>query len=198
AQAELVANKDQTQTQPATGIADTDDLWVRAGQWNKWDVTVGRFEGFEVYHLGMGLDLNTEERRGAFDSSNAPPDLYGASFLFYRPAGGGNIALRLYPTPFFRFEVLSRVGSVGGLNEIGGRPAGIFDIGWFKLKVAGEYQWLKARVSSDGTEKRNRGVGATAQFVLPQGIEFGPNLGYAIIDVFNQNGTADSNNSGNT
>jgi hypothetical protein len=196
-QAELVANKDQTQTQPATGIADTDDLWIRAGQWNKWDVMVGRFEGFEVYHLGMGLDLNTEERRGAFDASNSPPDLYGASFLFYRPAGGGNVAFHLYPSSYLRFELLSQLGSVGGLNEIGGRPALVFDIGWFKLKGAVEYQWLKARAEGDGTEKRSRGGGGTAQFVLPQGIEFGANAGYAITDVFNQNGIADNNNSGN-
>src|SRR5262249_51535768 len=158
AQAELVANKDQTQTQPATGIADTDDLWIRAGQWNKWDVMVGRFEGFEVYHLGMGLDLNTEERRGAFDTSAAPPGLYGASFLFYRPAGAGNIAFHLYPTRYLRFELLSQLGSTGGLNEVGGRPALVFDIGWLKVKGAAEYQWLKSRNQGDQTENRNRGI----------------------------------------
>ena len=48
--------------------ADTDDMWVRAGVWKKFDITVGRFEAFEVYHLGMGLDLNTVERIGAVDS----------------------------------------------------------------------------------------------------------------------------------
>lgn len=198
AQAELVANKDQTQTQPATGIADTDNLWVRAGQWQKWDVMVGRFEGFEVYHLGMGLDLNTEERRGAFDGTNTPPDLYGASYLFYRPGSSGNIAFHLYPDRSLRIEVLSQVGSIGGLNGIGGRPALIYDKGWFKFKVAGEYQWLKARGQGDGTEKRNRGFGGTVQFVLPAGIEFGANGGYAIIDTFDNNGTPQTGTSGNT
>jgi hypothetical protein len=197
AQAELVANKDQNATQPA--VADTDDLWVRAGQWNKWDVTVGRFEGFEVYHLGMGLDLNTEERNGAFDQSNSPPGLYGASYLFYRPAGAGNVAFHLYPSRFLRFELLGQLGSVGGRNEIGARPALVFDIGWVKLKAAGEYQWLDPRVD-DGTtgKKRNRGVGGTAQFVLSQGVEFGGNVGYAINDEFLPIGTLDNNKSGNT
>ncbi len=198
AQAEFVANKDQTQTQPATGIADTDDLWVRAGQWNKWDVTVGRFEGFEVYHLGMGLDLNTEERRGAFDSSGAPPDLYGASFLFYRPAGAGNVAFHLYPTSSLRFELLTQFGSTGGLNEIGGRPALVYDIGWLKLKAAAEYQWLKSRTQGDSTENRNRGVGGTAQVVLVQGIELGANVGFAVTDAFDPTGVANSSRSGNT
>ena len=65
-QAELVANKDQTVSQ-ANGTVDVDDLWVRTGYWKSWDVTVGRFEGFEVYHFGMGLDVNTLERLGATD-----------------------------------------------------------------------------------------------------------------------------------
>ena len=36
AQAELVANNDQTINHPS--VADTDDLWVRVGEWNAWDV----------------------------------------------------------------------------------------------------------------------------------------------------------------
>ena len=81
AQAELIANLDQLDVQPQ--VADTDDLWVRTGFWNKWDVTVGRFEGFSVYHLGMGLDLNTDERNGAYDSRGpgSVPQPYLASYL---------------------------------------------------------------------------------------------------------------------
>ena len=43
-QAELVANK--TQTTPSAN-ADVDDLWIRIGKWNAYDLTVGRFEAFE-------------------------------------------------------------------------------------------------------------------------------------------------------
>ena len=68
AQAELIANLDQLDVQP--NVADTDDLWVRTGVWKSWDLTVGRFEAFSVYHLGMGLDLNTDERIGAYDASH--------------------------------------------------------------------------------------------------------------------------------
>ena len=56
------------------GGADTDDLWLRIGQWNKWDFQVGRFEGWEVFHLGMGLDQNTFERQGAIGQGE-PYDL---------------------------------------------------------------------------------------------------------------------------
>jgi hypothetical protein len=193
AQAELVANKDQTQAQPALG--DTDDLWVRTGQWNRWDVTVGRFEAFELYHLGMGLDLNTEERRGAYDASATPPDLYGASFLFYRPGGPGNIALHLYPLPYLRAELLAQVGNDGGLNSVGGRPALVFDIGWLKLKGGGEYQWETSRSAGDKTEKRNRGGAGSAQIILEPYVEFGANFGYAIVDVFDNVGTPDQGHS---
>ena len=36
AQAEIVANKDQSQTQPQPSIVDADDAWVRIGEWAKW------------------------------------------------------------------------------------------------------------------------------------------------------------------
>src|SRR5262249_30792322 len=82
AQAELVATKEQ----PAgrLGFADVDDLWVRTGYWGSWDITVGRFEAWEVYHLGMGLDINTIERNGATDSTLSAPSIYGVTFAYYR------------------------------------------------------------------------------------------------------------------
>lgn len=193
AQAELVANKDQTQTQPA--VVDTDDFWIRVGQWNAWDVMVGRFEAFEVYHLGMGLDLNTEERRGAYDTASAPPDLYGASFLFYRPGGAGNAAFHLYPTSNLRIELLGQLGTDGGFNSIGGRPAMVYDLGWLKLKGAWEYQWQTSRVDGNKQEKRNRGGGGSIQFVILPLIEFGANFGMALVDVFDNVGTSDRANS---
>lgn len=196
AQAEIVANRDQSQTQPARGIVDTDDLWIRTGVWNKWDVTIGRFEAFEVYHLGMGLDLNTEERQGAYDAQNRPPDLYGATFLFYRAAGPGNLALHLYPHRWFRVELLGQMGNDGGLNEVGGRPAVIFDIGWFKAKAAAEYQLEQARNDGDQTQKKNYGFAGTAQVVLAPIVELGVNVGSAVVDVHNNIGVTDNNNSG--
>ena len=106
--------------------------------------------------------------------------------------------LQVYPSSSIRFELLTQFGSTGSLNEIGGRPALIFDRGWIKAKVAAEYQWLPARNQGDSTENRNRGLGGSLQFVIPAGIEFGPNIGYAVTDAFDQNGTPNSSRSGNT
>ena len=187
AQAEVIANLNQLETQPR--VVDTDDLWVRTGSWGKWDLTVGRFEAFTVYHLGMGLDLNTDERIGAYDATRGPgavPQPYLASYMYYRPAGPENIAVHIYPVRGLRMEILGQWGNDGATNSVGGRPALIYDLGWLKLRVAAEYQWrfpVDPRPSSHN-EYRNRGVAGSVQFVFAPWVEFGPNFGRAITDVF--------------
>ncbi|HXU00380.1 MAG TPA: hypothetical protein VN903_05280 [Polyangia bacterium] len=188
AQAELVANKDQSQAQPLAGIVDTDDAWVRVGVWRKWDLMFGRFEAFEIYHRGMGLDLNTQERLGAFDPNSNPPDIYGATYLFDRPGRAGNVALHLYPFPYLRVELLTQYGGIGSYNELGGRPAVIYDIGWLKLKLAGEYQWLTAKPENDKGKQKNWGFAGAAQFVFVPFIEGGINYGFADNHFYDSNG----------
>ena len=90
--------------------ADTDDLWLRVGQWNKWDFQIGRFEGWEVFHLGMGLDQNTFERQGAsgLGESAYAIGFYGLTDNQFRPQGAaGNLAFHYYPFRFLRFEPIS-------------------------------------------------------------------------------------------
>jgi hypothetical protein len=190
AQAEFVANKSQV-TPP---LSNVDDLWIRIGKWQAYDLTVGRFEGFEVYHLGMGLDLNTDERSGAFSNSYSPPALYGASFLYYRPDEASNVALHAYPTNNLRLELLGQFGNSGPFNALGGRPAAIFDLGWLKLKAAAEYQLLtdprQAKGGGTGfqTKSERRGAAGSAQFVFDPYVELGANVGYALVDGYDPNG----------
>jgi hypothetical protein len=198
AQAEIVANKDQSDTQPAPGIVDADDAFVRIGEWRKWDLQFGRFEAWEIYHRGMGLDINTQERLGAFDANNSPPDIYGATFLFDRPGRAGNVAAHLYPFRYLRFELLAQYGGLGVYNEIGGRPAAIYDIGWLKLKAAVEYQWLTAHQENDRSEQRNVGFAGAAQFVFTPFVEGGLNYGYADNRFYDLNGILDSTRTGLT
>jgi hypothetical protein len=176
AQAELIANKDQTLTQP--NIVDIDDLWVRGGKWKSWDVTVGRFEGFEVYHLGMGLDINTLERNGATDDIRPPPGIHGFQYGYLRPANVGNVALRVYPTNIIRIEMLTQLGNEGGLNTVGGRPAVIFDIGWLKLKLAAEGRKQSAIANTSLEERTTYGATGALQFVLYPYVEMGVNADY--------------------
>ena len=195
-QAELVANKNQSQGQPS--IADTDDVWIRAGKWKAFDVTVGRFEGFEVYHLGMGLDLNTQERLGPHDTNGYPAQVYGASFLFYRPGGAGNLALHAYPTENLRFELLGQTGTEGIYNRAGVRPAGVFDLGWLKLKAGGEYVVETSPTVGDKSKKESRGFAGSAQFVFDPYVEFGANGGYALVDLYSSVGDLDTGKSTTT
>ncbi len=144
----------------AAGTFSTDDLWIRVGQWNRWDLKVGRFEGWEVYHLGLGMEQYTFERQGArnfgLQVTNPPfdaPVFYGATFMHDRPTDGlaaGYAALHLYPSDWLRFEVLGKLGVDNNINDnstgdtpmtsFGGRPTAILDLGWLKVKVGGEYQ----------------------------------------------------------
>jgi len=195
ANAEMVANTDQYDVQPAPSVVGADDVWVRTGTWNVWDVTVGRMQGFDVYPLGMGLDLNTYERLGAYDPSftNSPngygsvPALYNAEYLFYRPSAPrvSDVAAHFYTGPL-RFELLGQFGNDGALNIAGARPAAILDLGFFKLRGAAEYQykWAENPTPTAKNTIKNSGVAGSAQVVLAPYIEAGINVGYAAIDVF--------------
>lgn len=187
AQAELIANLNQLDPQPK--VVDADDLWVRTGVWKQWDIMIGRYEAFPVYHLGMGLDLNTDERIGAYDQTHgasAVPQPYLASFLYYRPQVPANVAFHLYPGRYVRLEFLGQWGNDGSTNTLGGRPAIIVDFGWIKFRGAAEYQWRFAQDPGPAfhNEYRNRGLAGSIQLVLAPFVEFGPNIGRAITDVF--------------
>jgi hypothetical protein len=195
AQAEIVANTDQYDLQPSPGVVSADDVWVRTGELQRWDLTFGRFQGFDVYPLGMGLDLNTYERLGAFDPSftgspngyGSVPSLYNADYLFYRPSASrvGDIALHLYPVQMLRFEFLSQFGDDGVLNYAGARPAAILDLGWLKLRAAVEYQYKFAEDPAPTAKNtiQNRGGAGSVQLVFAPYVEGGLNVGYAVIDV---------------
>jgi len=105
---ELVGTGDQTLLRTNIGGQDTDDLYLRVGKWNSWDLMAGRFEGWEVFHLGMGLDFNTFERIGAVGPGEADNQIafYGLTDNQFRPSGAaGNLAFHYYPLRILRFEL---------------------------------------------------------------------------------------------
>lgn len=198
-QGELVANKDQSVVQP--NVVDTDDLWVRLGVWKKWDVQAGRFEAWEVYHLGMGLDQNTLERIGPVDSRvGAPFDFYGVTNAFYRAAGLGNVAAHVYPWSWLRVEALGQAGNQNGQNAIGGRGAAILDFGIVKVKGAAEYrhttQVLTLNQTINGVQSKTSspertnawGYGGSVQVLLNPFVEFGVNLAQELTDQWDMSG----------
>ena len=124
--------------------------------------------------------------------------VYGVTYLYDRPSEGlavGDAALHLYPTHYLRFELLAKFGTDNNRadnttsdtpwNYLGGRPTLIFDVGWFKFRLAGGYQKRSATTQTldpgigqkkDPVPYRvQKGVGASIQFVIDPVVEFGVN-----------------------
>jgi hypothetical protein len=193
-QAELVATEDQSIGRGDLGGADTDDLFLRVGQWNKWDFQVGRFEGWEVFHLGMGLDYLTFERQGAVGAydSRFPISYYGLSDNQFRPGGAaGNFAAHYYPFGVLRFEVLGTVGTIGLNPTLAARPVAIVDLGWLKLKAGTEYQRKIGQGKTDRTEITSKGIGGAVQLVFLPHIELGLNAAQGTVWSIKSNGLFD-------
>lgn len=179
-QAEFVAQGDLL-LPPNQVMGYNDDLWVRVGKWKVFDITAGRFQGWEIAnHYGMGLDINTLERDGAaIETQNfKPKPAYGLTYFWDRAdARLGSYAVHLYPTDFLRFELL---GQFGAGNNLGGRtiqtnfrPAGILDLGFVKLKAGFEYG--KATHPEEGNKENSsrNGFGVALQGVFDPYIEGG-------------------------
>jgi hypothetical protein len=190
---EFVGNTEQNHS--GTNYVDVDEAWVRFGKWKLFDITVGRTQGFEVYHFGMGLDLNTYERAGAVSQSTTPAAPYGLTDLWDRGLNNGAAALHVYPVKWFKFEFLTRMGLNSTGTDIGIRPVGVVDFGWVKLK-AGYERRLQASVydTNDGRVEM-QGLGANLQFVLKPWVEFGGGAGHKVEDVFNQFGAPSTDSS---
>jgi hypothetical protein len=181
------------------GLGDAinaDDLYVRVGKWSTFDMTAGRFQGWEIYHFGMGLDLFTVERQGAFTQNNTPVDIYGVTDLWDRANGPGKLAFHVYPTDYLRFELAGQAGS-STRNQLGVRPVGILDLGFVKLKVGGEYE--RQTPGQQSADLKNsvvrRGVGGALQFVFDPYVEFGVNGAEELVDTNNAQGVPDTGKS---
>jgi hypothetical protein len=187
-QAELVANGDQSTPQPVNIGAD--DLWVRTGEWKSWDLQAGRFEAFEVYHFGMGMDINTLERKGPTDTTRPPPEVPGLNQFYYRQ-NVGNLALHKYFGDSVRFELLGQYGFDAGLNSYGVRPAGVLDLGYIKLKASANIRKQFALSDKSKEQRFRRGGTAALQFVLDPYIELGGNFSYELVDHYSPQNAAD-------
>jgi hypothetical protein len=199
AQAELLAWHSSVRgNQPI----DVDDAWVKFGMWDKFDLQLGRFEAWEIYHKGMGFERNTLEDIGAFDESGGRDstivDIYEVNYAFYRSDGYGQAAVHYYPFKFLRFEVAGLLGNESGFNAIGVRPTGILDFGFIKLKVGGEYKKESDWETNQKREAESRGMGASLQFVYSSYVEGGINGAYGIIDRIGPDGRVDEKGSPTT
>jgi len=189
-QVELVGSGDQTISRSDVGGADTDDLYLRFGKWNSWDITAGRFEGWEVFHLGMGLDQNTFERQGAVGPGEAglPISFYGLTDNQFRPSAATNAAFHYYPLSFLRFEVLGMAGTINNQPTYATRPVAILDFGWLKLKGGVEYTHGAGIQTQSRASTIKKGVGGAIQFVFDPHIEAGFNIAQGTVESYDDSG----------
>jgi hypothetical protein len=173
-------------------------MWIKAGMWKVFDVQVGRFQAWEVYHHGMGLDLYTTEFAGATGGPINVASIYGLDTLLYRQNTLGQAALHAYPLDWLRIEVEGVFGSTGGSNDLGVRPVAIADFGWLKLKAGAEF--LDARGGTDNAKDatRQEGVGGSAAFVFDPTVEFGISGAYGQTDSRNNMGVISTAGTFNT
>ena len=200
--AEIVVHGDM-RPDPLTGVlGSTDDLWIRVGKWNVFDVTVGRFQGWEIAnHYGMGLDQNTLEREGAWIQTAGfkPTDGYGLTYFWDRTDTLlGAYAVHVYPTKYLRGEFMGHLGT--GTNtsnpyQVDIRPSAIFDIGWLKLKAGLEWGQSIPQDAKVLVRDSRNGYGFAAQFVFAPYVEFGGSFARGFDDKKDKNGVVDLNGS---
>jgi len=181
------------QQHEAGKYVDVDEAWVRVGRWKRFDATVGRTQGFEVYHFGMGLDLNTQEREGARSSAGATvQQAYALTELWDRGINNGALALHWYTPQWLRLELLGRMGIAGAGNDAGVRPAAILDFGFLKFKGGFEkrIQWT-ATPSTDQRKTDATGFAGSVNVVFDPWVELGGGIAHRTIDGFTEEGEAD-------
>ena len=196
AQGQILAHVDEIE---GDQHIDTDDAWAKFGRWDAWDIQVGRYEAWQVYHKGQGLERDTLEDLGAADG----PDIYEVNYALYRQDGFGQAAAHLYPTDWLRFELGAVFGNDLGFNSVGVRPATIVDLGPLKLKLAGEWRQLENQEEGKLQESEQRGVGGSLQFFhagddVAVPVEVGINAAFGLVDRIDPFGRVDVRGSTDT
>jgi hypothetical protein len=199
--AEVVIQGDMSRDIVTGVLANTDDVWVRVGKWNLFDVQVGRYQAWEIAnHFGMGLDWATLERQGAWVTTGnvaKPTDGYGLNYFWDRQNFSlGTYAAHLYPTKYLRAELLGHVGqgqtpNVVNAYQMDVRPSAIFDIGILKVKAGWEYGKWEPQDPDTGNKGRDtkNGFGVAAQVVLDPYVDFGGSFARGFQDVSDEFGS---------
>ena len=133
---------------------NADDVYGQVGQKGVWDLKLGRFRSWRVYHKGAGFDLYTIEDQGACTSGSLStgscslesgvfgPHTYEVSYNYYREPAG-KAAFHVSPTPWSGLELTGVMGNSGVFNQLGGRGAGLLHFDFLRVSAAAEYRLTK-------------------------------------------------------
>jgi len=166
------------------------DVYVKAGHRQWWDVQVGRFLAWEVYHRGQGIELFTAEEAGAFGG----PTLYWLDLTRGYMNEAGQLAVHFYPLDWLRFEVAGVYGQQNNQNNVGGRP--VFVLDWKGLEVRGGYEYLLQypQTSADKVQVTQQGYAAKVQYAFPV-VTVGADVAEVWVDAIDIQGLKDTDRS---
>jgi hypothetical protein len=128
------------------------DAYAQVGQaW--WDVQVGRFLAWEVYHRGAGIELFTAEEAGALGG----PPLYWLQLTRGYQNEAGQFAVHVYPWEWLGLEVAGVYGQEQSQNTLGIRPVVDFHR-WGLQAIAGyEFSQQAGQTEADKVKSRSSG-----------------------------------------
>lgn len=123
---------------------NADDVYVQAGRRKTWDLKLGRFESWSVYHKGLGFDVYTLDDTGAlrepnFDTQLFGVDMYEVNAIYWREMAG-KAAIHVYPLEVLGFELVGLYGSERTTNHLGARAAADLNLKFLRVTAAAEYR----------------------------------------------------------
>jgi hypothetical protein len=163
------------------------DAYIQVGYKKKFDIQLGRFLAWEVYHRGQGIELFTAEEAGALGG----PTLYWLDQTRGYKNEAGQFAAHYYPFKVLKFELAGVYGQESNQNNYGVRPVVDFSVGG--LQLIGGYEYLKQvpQTSADKVETKLQGVAGKLQYSFPV-VTAGASAAWVDVDSFDINGDTDS------
>jgi hypothetical protein len=194
---------------------NADDVYFQLGKSNSYDLQLGRFELWRVYHKGRGFDLFTLDDTGAlrtspFEGGQFGVDIYEVNETLLRETPG-HLALHYYPSTWLGFELGGVYGKQLLSNVYGARFAADLNFSFLQLSGAGEFRAARPAqeqraVNPDGTTTvcedcgRKSWLGGGGGAILKLGFaDIGVSYAYKSTESFQlANGNVDLPGSGNT
>ncbi len=136
------------------------DAFVELGHQKWFNLQVGRFLAWEVYHRGQGIELWTAEEAGALGG----PALYWLDQARGYLNEPGQAALHVFPLEWLAFEVAGVYGQESSQNTLGVRPA--VDVHWRGFKLIAGYEFLRRspQTVADKVESTLHGAAARVEY----------------------------------
>ncbi|MDP1829956.1 MAG: hypothetical protein Q8L48_42230 [Archangium sp.] len=167
------------------------DSYVRVGHKRWFDVQVGRFLAWEIYHRGQGIEFWTAEEAGALGG----PSLYWLDLTRGYRNESGQGAIHFYPFEFLKFELAGVYGQENNQNNYGVRPAVHFT--WKDLQFLAGYETLLLRpqTSADKVQTTTHGYAARLQYTFFKHATLGVNFAQTFVNSIDIQGLVDSDRS---